>query len=273
MSTKVALMPAQTGWLGKMFGRKTRLPRVGDGRRVFAVGDIHGRNDLLEDLLDQIRDYAAANPGRQNVLVFLGDYIDRGPDSKAVVDRLISLGRNGMAGWQTVFLRGNHEQSLLNFLEDPMVYQQWRDFGGPATLLSYGVRPPRFDDEDAFFAARDELLARCPASHIEFYNSLVYMHEECDFVFVHAGIRPGVALNRQTERDMLWIRDEFLMSDMLSDKIVVHGHTPAEMPVQKPNRLGLDTCAHATGRLTAVILEEDRGMFLSTTKIPEQAIA
>jgi serine/threonine protein phosphatase 1 len=261
MTFKVALGASSGGRLKRLFGPRVRRPCIVSGRRVFAIGDIHGRNDLLELMLDKIRDNAAANPAR-NALIFLGDYIDRGPDSRAVVQNLLAL---KLTDWELVFLRGNHEQAFLDFLEDPASYRAWRGYGAPETLLSYGVRPPRFDGDKDFVAARDELLLKCPVAHIDFFKSLRYMYEEGDYLFVHAGIRPGVALHRQSERDLLWIRDEFLEFEGLTDRVIIHGHTPSERPVRKANRLCLDTGAYITGRLTAVVLEGDEGSFLSAT--------
>jgi len=276
MSAKVALIPSQAGWISKVLGRRTRLPRIASGHRVVAVGDIHGRRDLLVQLLDKIEGHDMYHSGkgeRENTLVFLGDYVDRGPDSRGVVDELLALGARRFAGWRTVFLRGNHEQSLLDFLDDPWVFYKWRNFGGAETLLSYGVRPPQFEDDQAVIAARDAFADKLPPEHLAFFQSLQYMHEDGDFVFVHAGIRPGIPLSRQRPEDLLWIRDDFLKSELLMDKIIVHGHTPGAMPVQKPNRLCLDTGAHATGCLTAVLLEEEHGVFLSTAKAGAQTAA
>jgi serine/threonine protein phosphatase 1 len=260
MASKVALGASPGGRLKTFFGRSVRRPRVSAGRRIFAVGDIHGRSDLLEQILEQIVDKAADHTA-SNVLVFLGDYIDRGANSKGVIERLTSL---DLTQWELIFLRGNHDQALMDFLEEPATYGAWRGFGAAETLLSYGVRPPQFYDEGAFAAARDELLEKCPDRHIEFLSSLRYLYEDGDYLFVHAGIRPGVALHKQSERDLLWIRDDFLEFDGLTDRVVVHGHTPSQHPVRRPNRLCVDTGAYITNRLTAVVLEGDEGSFLST---------
>lgn len=256
---KVALAPPKNGWLNRLLGQEMRRPVLAEGRRIFAIGDIHGRRDLLGRLLEQIKELRQISPA-DDTFVFLGDYIDRGADSRGVIDLILSL----PADWNMVFLRGNHDQSLLDFLGDPLFYRAWRSFGAPETLLSYGVRPPRFDDPEECVVARDELIRACPSAHIEFFHGLRLLYEDGDYVFAHAGIRPGVALGRQRGEDLMWIRDDFLMSNRLFDKIVVHGHTPTEKPVRRPNRLGVDTGAYATGRLTAAILEGDRITFLST---------
>ncbi len=266
MAIKVALGDARSGWLRKLLGQETRAPMMSEGRRVFAIGDIHGRNDLLCRLLERI-DRSRKTAQADDVFVFLGDYIDRGSDSKGVIETLLSLPSH----WRTIFLRGNHDQSLLDFLDDPALYRTWRNYGAPETLLSYGVHPPRFDDDKAFVLARDQLVEKCPTSHLQFLRSLQLMHEEEDYLFVHAGVRPGLPLHQQCEQDLLWIRDDFLMSDHLSDKVVVHGHTPSDRPIRRPNRLGLDTGAHATGCLTAAVLERDTIVFLSTEQQSKSA--
>ncbi len=201
------------------------------GKRIFAVGDIHGRFDLLTELMGKIREYARAAGAARNSLVFLGDYIDRGPQSKEVVAFLSSL---SLPGWEASFLRGNHDQAFLDFLNDPSSYRAWRSFGAPETLLGYGVLPPRFDDESAFAKARDELARNCPPQHLQFFHGLEDSHEEGDYLFVHAGIRPGIPLNRQVREDLLWIREEFLLSDRLFDKIIVHGPHSDRKPRQAP---------------------------------------
>jgi serine/threonine protein phosphatase 1 len=152
------VMSGPSDWLKRMVGREKTKPSVPSGRRVIAIGDIHGRRDLLDQLLANIA-AQPANKDDNNALVFLGDYIDRGPDSKGVVDRLLTL---DMPGWDAIFLRGNHEQAILDFLRDPPFYRAWKPYGAPETLLSYGVMPPRFDNDDAFQKARDALARVIP---------------------------------------------------------------------------------------------------------------
>ncbi|MEI9989862.1 MAG: metallophosphoesterase family protein [Rhizomicrobium sp.] len=269
MTTKAAVINERSGWLARLLGQNAKAPAVPAGRRVFAVGDVHGRLDLLERLIGQLRDYAANGEPAVNSLVLLGDYIDRGPRSKEVVDYLIDL---RLPGWETTFLRGNHDQAFLDFLGDPNFYRAWRNFGAPETLLSYGVMPPRFDDETAFSKARDELAAKCPPSHLQFFGDLKLMHEEGDYLFVHAGIRPGIPLDAQVPEDLLWIRDDFLLSSRRFGKVVVHGHTPTQMPVRRRNRIGVDTGAHATGCLTAAVLEGESCTFLATARAGADAV-
>jgi diadenosine tetraphosphatase ApaH/serine/threonine PP2A family protein phosphatase len=232
--------------------------RLPDGMGVYAIGDIHGRLDLLEELLAKIRADADAS---RNTLVFLGDYIDRGPRSKQVIDCLIGL---AWPGWDFVALRGNHEQIVLDFLQDAGAYDIWRDFGGDETLRSYGVKPPAGREDYA--RAREEFAAAFPPAHLAFFESLPLSYEVGEYLFVHAGVRPGVAIDDQSPEDMLWIRGEFLNWNEPFEKVVVHGHSPSRQPVVKANRIGVDTGAFATGRLTAVALKGEEVAFLSSAE-------
>ncbi len=245
-------------WLGGILGRKHGPARIPDGQCVYAVGDIHGRLDLLDTLLERIWSDA---PQAQITLIFVGDYIDRGPASKDVIERLIALER---PGWEIVKLCGNHEHFLLQYLGNPQVFQAWRAFGGAETLLSYWVRPPMFSDAKELARAHAEFAAQLPRSHLTFFNALPYAHSVGDYLFVHAGVRPGIALDRQSPEDMMWIREEFLLNPDRLEKVIVHGHTPAEGPVLRPNRIGVDTGAYATGCLTAARLAGESCTFLST---------
>lgn len=246
-------------WLDRLLGRAAGKPHVPAGIRIYAVGDIHGRDDLLGDLLDTITAHAGDSE-QKNSLIFLGDYVDRGLYSKAVIDRLLGL---DLADWDIVFLRGNHDQAVLDFLNDPNSYRAWRGFGAAETLLSYGVTPSKFDNTDAFVEARNAFAAALPAAHHAFFEGLKYFHVCGDYVFVHAGLRPGIPLERQSTDDIMWIRDEFLMSEWDFGRVVVHGHTPTPQPVRSFNRIGVDTGAYATGRLTAAMLEDERCLFLT----------
>jgi serine/threonine protein phosphatase 1 len=227
--------------------------------RVYAIGDIHGRRDLLEELLDDIKKDCEGT--QQTVtIVFLGDYVDRGPDSKGVIDRLLNL----PAPFQGKFLRGNHDQALLDFLADPRMYEIWCSYGADETLASYGVPPPRDHSLPTLSRARDWLAEALPAKHWYFFRTLPLSWEIGDYFFAHAGVRPGTALNEQLEDDLLWIREEFLTSSEDFGKVVVHGHTPTDSPVKKVNRIGIDTGAYLTGRLTAVVLDGQTQRFLQT---------
>jgi len=235
-----------------------RAPAPEEAHRIYAVGDVHGRADLLDMLLDKILRDAASAPNACS-LVFVGDYIDRGQDSRGVVDRMLHL----PSGFETYCLRGNHEQALLDFLEDPTTYRVWRRYGAAETLQSYDVEPPS-EDEAAISIARDELAEKIPASHLRFMRDLPLSVEIGAYHFVHAGVRPGVALEDQSAEDMLWIRDEFLNSTEDFGKVIVHGHTPTDRPVCRSNRIGIDTRAFSSGCLTAVVLDGVGARFLST---------
>jgi serine/threonine protein phosphatase 1 len=232
--------------------------------RLYAVGDIHGRVDLLNALLDLISDDVTAEAGEAQVtLLFLGDYVDRGPDSNLVIETLRQL--KAYAGDRVVALKGNHEEAMLGFLDDPATGALWTDFGGRETLRSYGVNPPPLRaDAEGWVRARDEFLAAVPEDHLSFLRSLRLTETIGDYVFVHAGVRPGVALADQVERDLLWIREEFLQSRRAMEQVVVHGHTPTERPSVADGRIGVDTGAYATGVLTALVLQGEARSFLQT---------
>lgn len=247
-------------YLRRLIGSKPAKPSIGLGKRLFAIGDIHGRLDLLDAMLKGISRHIAAAPPADNILVFLGDYIDRGPASQAVIERLCGLKQR--TGWRCVFLKGNHDQAVLEFLQDPNYYSAWRGYGAAETLLSYGVMPPRFENASDFGRAWDDFSRKLPPHHWEFVAALKYFHVEDDYLFVHAGIRPGVALADQAPEDMMWIRENFLSHRGRFEKMVVHGHTPSPMPVILSNRICVDTGAHATGRLTALVLEDKKRTFL-----------
>jgi serine/threonine protein phosphatase 1 len=248
-------------WFSR-FGAASKMAKLAPGKRIYAIGDVHGRNDLLCELLEQIRRHAAHARQAENILVLLGDYVDRGPQSKAVIDTLLGL---YWPRWKFVFLRGNHDQAVLDFLKDANFYRGWCAYGAPETLLSYGVPPPRLDREAEFIAARDALAARIPKVHVGFLEALRLMHVEDDYLFVHAGIRPGVPIQEQSVEDLLWIRDSFLHCRTDLPKKVVHGHTQMDKPVIARHRISIDTGAYATGRLTAAILEEESCLFLQTS--------
>ena len=239
--------------------RKARLP---GGVRVYAVGDVHGRADLLERLHGLVAEDAARAPAVTMVLVYLGDYVDRGPDSRAVVDALV---RRPLAGFDAVHIKGNHEDFLLTFLEDASVGEIWLMNGGGATLASYGVEAPAFAYGPApFEPARAAFAARLPADHLAFLRALAPRHAVGDYLFVHAGVRPGVPLAAQRGADLMWIREPFLDSDDDFGCVVVHGHTPAAEPVVRANRIGIDTGAVFTDRLTCLVLDGPDVRFLHT---------
>jgi serine/threonine protein phosphatase 1 len=234
-----------------------------EGQLLYAVGDIHGRLDLLEAMLARIdADARRATRAERRTLVFLGDYVDRGPDSKGVVETLLG----GLPqGFDAHFLKGNHEAILLNFLDVPWTLDNWLVNGGDATMRSYGVDTDRL----ARLSAPAELWRQAfkevlPESHLSFYKSLQLSVAFGDYLFVHAGVKPGVALTAQTEADLIWIRGAFLNHEEPFGKIVVHGHTPGKEPVTRSNRIGIDTGAFFSGRLTALRLEGGSRDFLQT---------
>jgi serine/threonine protein phosphatase 1 len=240
------------------------------GRVVYAVGDIHGRLDLLDALLETIT-ADAASLGRQErpVLVFVGDYIDRGPASKAVIDRLIGLKAESErgVGFELRALMGNHEQTLLQFLDSPDVGPSWSEFGGGETLASYGVmRPPGRGDAESWRAVQEQFRESLPAEHLTLLQGLELSARYGDYLFVHAGVRPGVAWNDQEPEDLLWIRNDFLTLPHRLDCVVVHGHTPDSEPFVGGDRINVDTGAYATGVLTAVRLTESPPVVLQARK-------
>ncbi len=239
-----------------------RAPSVPEGVLLYAIGDIHGRLDLLDALLHRIAEEAGAFEARRRVLVFLGDYVDRGPDSAGVIERLL----NGLPeGFEGVCLKGNHEAIMLDFFNRPDRLALWVQNGAGPTLQSYGLDFGGFDRHwDDAAACRDALVAAMPEVHRAFLKDLAPSYALGDYFFAHAGVRPGVALESQAPQDLIWIRDLFLTSDEDFGKIVVHGHTPVPQPEARTNRIGIDTGAWSTGRLTALRLFGDTRAFLTT---------
>ncbi len=238
-------------WTTRLFGSRPPRPRIPEGLRVYAVGDIHGRLDLLDPLLARIDADLEGHPVEGSMQVFLGDYIDRGQASAQVVERLIRRGETN----PTICLKGNHEACLLEFLENPEVLTAWGHNGGLTTLLSYGVEPVLNADLRTSSRLSATLADAMPASHMQFLSGLPLTFSCGDFLFVHAGVRPGIPLARQSEEDLLWIRDAFLRHEAPFEKVIVHGHTPVMEPQIRANRINIDTGAYATGRLTCLRLE------------------
>lgn len=262
MNQQSRLGHQESGVFRKLFGglRRHRLPaRAPDGERLYVIGDIHGQLDLLNRLLDKIKNHAQTNEGK-NTIVYVGDYIDRGPNSRGVVDRILQ----SIPGFTARYLRGNHDQAILDFLADPLFYRVWKNYGAPETLISYGVRPPLFDDPQSFVQTRNLFASSLPADHRNFFENLELSVEAGDYFIVHAGVRPGVDFASQSAQDLMWIRDEFLLSGRDHGKVVIHGHTPTEEVVRLKNRIGIDTGAYMSGRLTALVLEEERVEVLQT---------
>lgn len=231
-------------------------PRLRAGTRVYAVGDIHGRADLLQVLMARILGDLERFPVAEPELIFLGDYISRGPASRAVLDCM-----TGAWPMPTSFIKGNHEDLLLRLVDGQELElgARWLRFGGEAVFQSYGVAV--LDDLAASAAL---LKAAIPARHLDFLRTLPVSIVRDDYLFVHGGVRPGVPLGEQTDHDMIWIRYDFLNHTGLHERFVVHGHTPAPLPEVRRNRLNVDTRAYDTGVLTAVALEGGDRRFLST---------
>lgn len=237
--------------------RACAVPR---GRRVYAIGDIHGRLDLVDALLEMIDADDARRGPAATELIFLGDLVDRGPDSAGVVERLMAL-----RGTRPVrYLKGNHEEVFLRAMAGDLKALRFLiRIGGRETLLSYGISEREYRDLDF-----EELMAlarrKVPIAHLEFLAAFEKWIAVGDYLFVHAGLRPGVAVEDQTASDLCWIREDFLDHRDSFGKMVVHGHSITDDIDERPNRIGIDTGAFASGRLTAIGLEEDDRWYLST---------
>jgi serine/threonine protein phosphatase 1 len=219
---------------------------------IYAIGDVHGRDDLLERLHGIIRaDAGRRYPDRACRIVYLGDYVDRGPASAGVIERLMA----GLPGFESICLKGNHEQMMLSFLETGELHdaRQWLVNGGRETLESYGMGAAA--DPYDVRAVREAVGER----HLHWLNNLALTHREPGYLFVHAGILPGRPLDRQEEKDLLWIRHAFLESTADHGVRVVHGHTPVDAPEVRPNRINLDTGAYYSGHLTCAVLDGTEG--------------
>ncbi len=253
--------------LSRLFsaGKRTPAnPAVPDGLRIYAVGDVHGRFDLLADLAEKIRADLADNPPEASVEIYLGDYVDRGPDARLVIEWLRS--QTSVCG-KRICLKGNHEDIFLRFIADPGIAEYWRDLGGFETLYSYGVPPPVARTGDANLASHELFMQAMPAEDAEFLRTLTLFASFGDYLFVHAGLRPGVALEKQVEEDLIWIREPFLTSSHDFGQIVVHGHTPADAPEIRRNRINIDTGAFLTGCLTCLVLEGTERRFIQSGAI------
>ena len=222
-------------------GKVMTKPSLPPGERIYAVGDVHGRFDLLARLSYKIFMDAEERPADSVSYVFLGDYVDRGPESGSVIEFLLSHVAK-VPG--SIFLKGNHEEALLRFLDEPMFLKTWLSFGGRETLSSYGIDLSDGEiSEEAAKEVRDVFASNLPKEHLAFLSSLKLSHNRGSYFFVHAGIRPGMPIENQHEDDMIWIREPFLSSQEDFGKIVVHGHTPIAEPEIKLNRVCVDTGA------------------------------
>ena len=231
--------------------------------RVAAVGDLHGRIDLLRRLGTQL-DELTQDPSKRLVEIYLGDYIDRGGNANLVVEYLTH--RIRLTDREVICLRGNHEQMMLAALESDKDFLSWLSFGGPTTLVSYGVSPPKGQADVG--AKRAAFRAALPLHHLDFLRSLTVSHARGGFFFVHAGVRPGKPLDQQSATDMLWIRERFMGSNADFGAVVVHGHTPVPKPQFRPNRIGIDTGAYQSGRLTCLLVTSESVSILEEAPSP-----
>ena len=239
-------------------GRRPSLPAE---LRIYAIGDIHGRLDLLSELLARISSDIALRPTARPLYVFLGDYIDRGSASRETIDRLIEHGKTH----ESIFLKGNHELIAIKCLSDRGLFDQWLRLGGLETLVSYGVPAETLANGKQIAELQSAFHGALPQAHFRFFRDLKNSFECGDFFFAHAGVKPNVELSRQKENDLLWIRGEFLTSKDDFGKIVVHGHTPALEIEVGPNRINIDTGAFATGRLSCRVLEGEELSVIDTS--------
>jgi serine/threonine protein phosphatase 1 len=236
---------------------RSPYPVLPKGRVVYAIGDIHGRSDLLDHIHATI-DAASQHSDEEITEIYLGDYVDRGPDSRGVVERLISRRDRH----DIVCLRGNHEEMFEAFLHGELLVEEWQPAGGIETLMSYGVDPRAlaYAPNEAWLEAA---LRQVPASHHDFIVRLPDSHRIGDYFFAHAGVRPGVALDLQSTDDLLWIRDAFLGDRSDYGAVVVHGHTPTQEAEFHHNRINLDTGAYITSRLTCLRIDADGPQILA----------
>jgi serine/threonine protein phosphatase 1 len=246
--------------LALVFDHKVQ-PSVPDGVRVYAVGDIHGRSDLLDRQHALIDADFAANATPIVHLIYLGDYVDRGPDSAGVVARLAE-GPSDFV--KATLLCGNHEEMLLQFLEDPSTGSAWSLLGGLETLLSYGVDVGGVLKQGGYPGLSQSFKERLPTHHLSLFLNLKTSVTVGDYFFCHAGVRPGTPLDQQRQQDLVWIREKFLKATADFGKVIVHGHSPVAQPDFRMNRINIDTGAYATGRLTCLVLEGSSRRILST---------
>ena len=229
---------------------------------VYAIGDIHGRLDLLKGMHDLIAADIARTQPASPLICYLGDYVDRGPNSAQVIEALTKSGQDGIG---RIFLKGNHEDRMVEFLDDPVEKgPAWMQFGGREALQSYGVSVPNVGEAVSWPKIRDDLVSRLPAHHLHFLKGLDLAFRWRDYLFVHAGLHPERSLDRQSAHDLMWIREPFLNSDRAWGVTVVHGHVIEPAVVFRPNRIGIDTGAYKTGRLTSLVLGDGAPRLLQT---------
>lgn len=267
---------ATVNMISGLFKRKAKIatpdhPETPRGSVVWALGDVHGRLDLLQPLVEAIMADAHATSAERKVVIFLGDYVDRGSESRGVIRYLADLPSECGIEWR--FLKGNHEEAMLGFLEDPSTGPRWCAYGGDAALRSFGLRPPELKHRvEAWTSVSMDLNHRLTPRERGFLQDLELSISVGDYFFVHAGARPGLSLDRQSERDLMWIRNSFLDSDFEFEKVVVHGHTPEREVYIDRRRIGVDTKAYESGMLSAVRLEGRARALLQTVLTGEGSV-
>ena len=230
--------------------------KIPDDHRIYAIGDVHGYADILAKMHALIEADYKNRPVEKAHIVYLGDYIDRGPDSKGVLDQLIARELDA-PDFTHIFLLGNHEGGMMQFMQDPQGERRdWVQWGGLETLESYGVKPAMEKPlEQQFESLAQQLAAAMPLTHHEFLKNLRLYYEVEGYLFAHAGIRPGVALNKQEAHDLTFIREPFLSYEKPHPWRVVHGHTAMTEVEMKPNRINLDSGLYRGGALSCAIIE------------------
>lgn len=232
-----------------------------EGMRLYAIGDIHGCHDLLAQMHERIDAEIARDRPADWRIVHVGDYCDRGPDTKGVLDFLIE---RMAADPRVICLRGNHDEGFLSFIAGRPGAGLFINYGGETTAASYGVK----SDFSNLARTREALIAAMPDSHVRFLSTLPHSMSFGDFFLCHAGIRPGIAMDKQDPQDLIWIRETFLDYPHLHPKVVVHGHTPAPQVEIMGNRVNVDTRAFASGRLSGLMVDGDRRAILEVSGQP-----
>jgi serine/threonine protein phosphatase 1 len=240
---------------------RQRLTIAADRPLIYAIGDVHGCHDALLALEERIRTDAAARMAERPLILYLGDYVDRGPASRAVIEHLATADHGD--GIERIALCGNHDDTFLKFIFNPHQHLRWLDYGGDATLRSYGLELADYPDrEGAMDALCAALRHAVPRYHVDFLQALPITLTSGDRLFVHAGIVPGIPLANQQDHDLIWIREPFLSQGPGLPLTVIHGHTAGKEPVFGKGRICIDTTCYATGRLTALKVTPDGATLL-----------
>ncbi|MGI9350309.1 MAG: metallophosphoesterase family protein [Rhizobiaceae bacterium] len=229
------------------------------GVRIYAIGDVHGCVKQLRQLMKLIEKDLAVSPVEKHKIIFLGDYVDRGPQNRQVIDVLIGLKKSSH---KCIFLRGNHDDRFAGFMKLPeQAATGFLRWGGIATLRDYGIVQKPGESVERLSVRLSEAI---PKLHLRFFEKLKYFHQDGDYFFCHAGVRPGVSLAKQQAQDLMWIRTDFLAHKKPFEKVIVHGHTPVGVPEIEQNRINVDTRCYDSGVLTAVVLEGKQHRILNT---------